>query len=152
MSELGLVTPSKREYSPKMARNLSGKFESEFVGVEIAKSKSILLKSLAGSKLGIWVAHGEGRFTFPNGTSELETALTYNYNEYPANPNGSPKKIAGVCSKDGRHLALMPHPERCIRPWNWAYYPSDRRNEEVTPWIELFRNGYDWCCKKAGRK
>lgn len=152
MSELGLVTPSKREYSPKMARNLSGKFESEFVGVEIAKSKSILLKSLAGSNLGIWVAHGEGRFTFPNGTSELETALTYNYNEYPANPNGSPKKIAGVCSKDGRHLALMPHPERCIRPWNWAYYPSDRRNEEVTPWIELFRNGYDWCCKKAGRK
>ncbi len=148
MAELGLITPLQRELSPKMTHNLSGKFESKFVGVEIPQSSSILLKSLTGSKLGIWVAHGDGRFTFPNAKLEgMKVAVKYNYDEYPGNPNGSPKRIAGVCSTDGRHLAMMPHPERCIRPWNWAWYPETLKKQEITPWYELFVNGRKWCEK-----
>ena len=152
-----------------MAHNNSGKFESGFVGVDIPKSSSILLKSLSGSKLGIWIAHGEGRFTFPagnltksgkittKGKADMEVALKYSYNNYPANPNGSPFAIAGVCSPDGRHLAMMPHPERCIRPWNWAHYPTvktEGREElkEITPWIEMFINGRKWCQKHQAKK
>ncbi|MBO7562294.1 MAG: phosphoribosylformylglycinamidine synthase [Bacteroidales bacterium] len=153
MAELGLITPEDRSKSPKMLHNLSHKFESGFVGVEVPRSNSILLKDLQGSKLGIWVAHGEGRFNFPAGNlkpsgkiQDMEVALRYSYNEYPANPNGSPFGIAGVCSPDGRHLAMMPHPERCIRPWNWAYYPTSRKDKDtVTPWIEMFTAGVKWC-------
>lgn len=153
MAELGLITPEDRSKSPKMLHNLSHKFESGFVGVEVPRSSSILLKGLQGSKLGIWVAHGEGRFSFPAGNlkpsgkiQDMEVALRYSFNEYPANPNGSPMGIAGVCSKDGRHLAMMPHPERCIRPWNWAYYPTARKDRDtVTPWIEMFTAAVKWC-------
>lgn len=153
MAELGLVTPDDREKSPKLVHNVSHKFESGFVGVEVPRSSSILLKGLQGSKLGIWVAHGEGRFSFPAGNlgkngkvKDMEVALRYSYNEYPANPNGSPFGIAGVCSPDGRHLAMMPHPERCIRPWNWAYYPAGRKGkDQTTPWIEMFTAGRIWC-------
>ena len=173
MAELGLITPDQREKSPKMLHNISHKFESGFVGVEIPKSNSILLKPLEGSRLGIWVAHGEGRFSFPaqhierssaslsqavrktkgivglssdGKTPDMDIALRYTFDEYPANPNGSPFGIAGVCSPDGRHLAMMPHPERCIRPWNWAYYPDSRKDsDQVTPWIEMFRAAYEWC-------
>ncbi|MBP5692362.1 MAG: phosphoribosylformylglycinamidine synthase, partial [Bacteroidales bacterium] len=153
MAELGLITPEDRSKSPKMLHNLSHKFESGFVGVEVPRSRSILLKGLQGSKLGIWVAHGEGRFSFPAGNlkengkiQDMEVALRYSFNEYPANPNGSPMGIAGVCSKDGRHLAMMPHPERCIRPWNWAYYPTARKDRDtVTPWIEMFTAAVKWC-------
>ena len=159
MAELGLITPEKREKSPKLLHNISHKFESGFVGVEVPKSSSILLKGLQGSRLGIWVAHGEGRFGFPDGnlkangkitsdgkTPDMEVALRYCYEDYPANPNGSPFRIAGVCSPDGRHLAMMPHPERGLRPWNWAYYPTARRDRDtVTPWIEMFTAGVKWC-------
>ena len=159
MAELGLITPEKREKSPKLLHNISHKFESGFVGVEVPKSSSILLKGLQGSRLGIWVAHGEGRFGFPEGnlkangkitsdgkTPDMEVALRYCYEAYPANPNGSPFRIAGVCSPDGRHLAMMPHPERGLRPWNWAYYPTARRDRDtVTPWIEMFTAGVKWC-------
>ncbi len=159
MAELGLITPEKREKSPKLLHNISHKFESGFVGVEVPKNSSILLKSLQGSRLGIWVAHGEGRFGFPEGnlkangkitsdgkTPDMEVALRYCYEDYPANPNGSPFRIAGVCSPDGRHLAMMPHPERGLRPWNWAYYPTARRDRDtVTPWIEMFTAGVKWC-------
>lgn len=152
MAHLGLTTPKNKALSPKMLHNQSGKFESSFVGVEIPKSNSILLSSLQGSKLGIWVAHGEGRFSFDKKESTtdkngIDIAMKYQYNAYPANPNGSPDGIAGVCSKDGRHLAIMPHPERCIRPWNWAYYPQDIKNQKFSPWIEMFINGYNWCKK-----
>ena len=143
MAEMGLITPEHKELSPKMKHNESHKYESAFVGVTVENSPSILLSSLQGSKLGIWVAHGEGRFSFPRPLEEYNIALRYNYNEYPGNPNGSPEGIAGVCSPDGRHLAMMPHPERCLRPWNWAYYP-DRNDDTVTPWIELFINGRKW--------
>lgn len=159
MAELGLITPEKREKSPKLLHNISHKFESGFVGVDVPKSSSILLKGLQGSRLGIWVAHGEGRFGFPAGnlksngkitsdgkTPDMEVALRYCYEDYPANPNGSPFRIAGVCSPDGRHLAMMPHPERGLRPWNWAYYPTARRDRNtVTPWIEMFTAGVKWC-------
>ena len=145
MTELGLITPENRSMSPKMKHNDSHKFESEFVGVEIQESPSIMLKSLQGCKLGIWVAHGEGKFSFPESTENYNIALKYNYDAYPANPNGSPKAIAGVSSPDGRHLVIMPHPERCLRPWNWAFYDREKSNDEATPWLEMFINAYNWC-------
>lgn len=144
MAELGFVTPDNREISPKMVHNNSHKYESAFVGVSIEKSPSIMLSTLEGSKLGIWVAHGEGKFTFPQSIDKYNVAVRYNYNDYPANPNGSPEGIAGVCSNDGRHLAMMPHPERCLRPYNWAYYAPERPNDEITPWIEMFINAKNW--------
>ncbi len=153
MAELGLITPQDRSKSPKLAGNLSGKFESAFVGVKVPRSSSILLNGLQGSKLGIWVAHGEGRFVFPEGnlpkggkTKDMQVALRYSYDKYPGNPNGSPMGIAGVCSPDGRHLAMMPHPERCLRPWNWALYPSNRKDaDQVTPWLMMFTAAAIWC-------
>ena len=145
MAELGLLTPTARELSPKMIHNNSHKYESAFVGVGIENSPSIMLRSLSGSKLGIWVAHGEGKFSFPAGMDNVVVAARYNYDAYPANPNGSPAGIAGVCSTDGRHLAMMPHPERCLRPWNWAHYPAELRTQEITPWIEMFVNARKWC-------
>lgn len=143
MAELGIILPNMREDAPKMLHNDSHKYESAFVGVTVENSPSILLSSLQGSKLGIWVAHGEGKFSFPKPIENYNVALRYNYNSYPANPNGSPDGIAGICSPDGRHLAMMPHPERCLRPWNWAYYP-DRKGDEISPWTELFINGRIW--------
>lgn len=144
MAELGLITPSDKRNSPKMKHNDSHKYESAFVGVTIEDSPSVMLSSLKGSSLGIWVAHGEGKFSFPSGISNYNIALRYNYNEYPANPNGSPEAVAGVCSPCGRHLAMMPHPERCIYPHNWAWYPSERENDEVTPWSGMFENALKW--------
>lgn len=148
MAEMGLITPEDKSVSPKMKHNDSHKYESAFVGVTVEESPSILLSSLQGSKLGIWVAHGEGKFDFPQPLDSYNIALRYNYVSYPANPNGSPEGVAGVCSPDGRHLAMMPHPERCLRPWNWAYYP-DRQEDEVTPWIEMFLNGRLWIEKQS---
>ena len=100
--------------------------------------------SLSGSKLGIWVAHGEGKFDFPYEEKEYHVVAKYNYEGYPANPNGSPWAVAGVCSHDGRHLAMMPHLERAMFPWQCAYYPLEHRNDEVTPWIEAFVNARKW--------
>lgn len=144
MAELGLITPDSKESSPKMQHNSSHKYESSFIGVTVESSPSVLLNSLKGSSLGIWVAHGEGKFSFPESIDNYNIALRYNYNSYPANPNGSPEAVAAVCSKDGRHLAMMPHPERCIYPHNWAWYPADKKKDEITPWIELFVNGRLW--------
>jgi phosphoribosylformylglycinamidine synthase len=144
MAEMGFITPQNREDSPKMKHNDSHKYESAFVGVTIPESPSILLSSLKGAQLGIWVAHGEGKFSFPKPINTYNIALKYLYNAYPANPNGSPEGIAAVCSPDGRHLAMMPHPERGLNPWNWPYYPEERENDEVSPWMELFINGRKW--------
>lgn len=148
MAEMGLITPDNKAMSPKMKHNDSHKYESAFIGVTVENSPSILLSSLQGSKLGIWVSHGEGKFSFPRPLEEYNVAVRYNYNSYPANPNGSPEGIAGICSPDGRHLAMMPHPERCLRPWNWAHYPDNRKNDEITPWVELFINGRIWLEKR----
>ncbi len=145
MGELGYISLSDRASAPKLRHNASGKFESGFIGVTIPESPAIMLKSLQGCKLGVWIAHGEGKFEFPKPISEYNIALKYSYDAYPGNPNGSPEAVAGVCSEDGRHLAMMPHPERCVRPWNWAYYPYGHRNDVVTPWIEMFVNARNWC-------
>ena len=143
MAELELLYP-EHELKHKMIHNDSHKFESNFVTLEIPKNNSIMLGSLSGTKLGVWVAHGEGKFSFPYGEKEYNIVAKYNYEGYPANPNGSPWSVAGVCSNDGRHLAMMPHPERAIFPWQCGYYPNDRKQDEVTPWIEGFVNARKW--------
>jgi phosphoribosylformylglycinamidine synthase len=148
MVELGLVYP-EHEQKPKMLHNNSHKFESSFVGLNIPQNNSVMFGSLSGSKLGIWVAHGEGKFDLPYAESEYNIIAKYEYDAYPANPNGSKYSAAGICSKDGRHLAMMPHLERAIFPWQWAYYPLDRKNtDEVTPWIEAFVNAKNWIEKQ----
>lgn len=142
MMELGLVK-SKGQTQP-MHHNVSGKFESTFLGVTVQENKSILLSSLTGSSLGIWVAHGEGRFMFEGEETDYNIALTYNYNNYPGNPNGSEYNTAGIVSDCGRHLAMMPHLERIIFPWQAPFYPADKKMEEVTPWFKAFVNARKW--------
>ncbi len=148
MMELGLVDKTTGEQRAYMDHNNSGKFESGFVGVDILPSPSVMLRSLEGSSLGIWIAHGEGKFVLPKSESEYNVALKYSYDAYPANPNGSDYGVAGICSGDGRHLAMMPHFERSLRPWNWAYYPEDRAADKVSPWIEAFVNAREWIAKQ----
>lgn len=145
--ELGLITPD-HAVKPKMLHNESHKFESSFIGVQIEKSPAVMLKSLEGSRLGLWVAHGEGKFSLPMSVDNYNVAMRYAYEQYPANPNGSDYNAAAICSADGRHLAVMPHPERAMKPWNWAYYASERHTDEVTPWIELFINAKEWIKNK----
>ncbi|GAB4328946.1 MAG: phosphoribosylformylglycinamidine synthase [Flammeovirgaceae bacterium] len=141
--ELGLITPEHTE-KPKMLHNTSGKFESIFLTVNIMPNHSMMLSSMVGQRLGIWVAHGEGRFYLPYQESNYHIPLKYTDERYPANPNGSSYNAAGLCSADGRHLVMMPHLERSIFPWNWAYYPLSRKQDEVSPWIEAFVNARKW--------
>jgi len=143
MAELELIYP-EHEKKHKMTHNDSHKFESNFVSLEIPRNNSIMFGSLAGSKLGAWVAHGEGKFYFPYDEKRYHIVARYNHEGYPANPNGSPWATAAVCSHDGRHLAIMPHPERALFPWQCAYYPADHAKDEVTPWIEAFVNARKW--------
>ena len=103
-----------------------------------------MMQSMEGASLGIWVAHGEGKFDFPEDEKSYNIPVKFSYDEYPGNPNGSPYSAAGIVSDDGRHLAMMPHLERAILPWQWAHYPSDRSNDEVSPWIEAFVNAREW--------
>ena len=140
MVELGL-TGAK---GVKMLHNDSHKFESEFICLTIPENNSVMFGSLSGSKLGLWVAHGEGKFSLPEAESAYNVIAKYNYAGYPANPNGSAYNVAGICSADGRHLCMMPHPERAVFPWQNAWYPADRRQDEVTPWIEAFVNARHW--------
>lgn len=147
MVELGLVTPL-HELKPAMSRNESHKFESAFVNVSIPENNSVMLGSFSGNRLGIWVAHGEGKFNFPYSEDRYKVVMKFSYGEYPGNPNGSDYAVAGICSEDGRHLALMPHLERSLFPWNWAYYPSDMSHHQVSPWIEAFINARKWLEKK----
>jgi phosphoribosylformylglycinamidine synthase len=143
MIELGLVNPA-HDMKPKMLHNASEKFESVFLNVDILENHSVMLKSLAGSRLGIWVAHGEGRFDLPYDEPEYHIPVKFSYDQYPGNPNGSKYNAAGLCSEDGRHLVMMPHLERSIFPWHWAYYPENRTGEEITPWVEAFVNAKNW--------
>ncbi len=142
MVELGLVYPEHKE-QPKMLHNASHKFESGFLNVDIQENNSVMLKSLAGNKMGIWVAHGEGKFQMPKAEGEYAIPVKYSAANYPANPNGSDFDIAAICSKDGRHLAMMPHLERAIYPWQWAHYPAERK-DKITPWLEAFVNARKW--------
>jgi phosphoribosylformylglycinamidine synthase len=143
MAELGLVYP-EHELKHKMLHNDTHKYESNFLTVDIPENNSVLFKSLAGSRLGIWVAHGDGKFSFPYDESKYEIAAKYSYSTFPGNPNGSMYDAASIVSKDGRHLAIMPHLERSIFPWQWAHYPSGRKKDQVSPWIEAFVNAREW--------
>ena len=144
MIELNLINPEHKNRA-KMEHNNSHKFESQFIGLRIPENNSVMFKSLSGSKLGIWVAHGEGKFNLPEGIENYNVVANYAYASYPANPNGSPKAIAGIASADGRHLAMMPHLERAIFPWQCGFYPENRRlSDEVTPWLEAFVNARKW--------
>jgi phosphoribosylformylglycinamidine synthase len=150
MMELGLLYPEHEEH-PKMLHNDSGKFESAFVNVDIHENHSVMLKSLAGSRLGVWVAHGEGKFSFPYFRDNYNLVMSYSYELYPGNPNGSDWATAATCSNDGRHLVMMPHLERSFFPWQWPHYPDERITDEITPWIEAFVNARKWIEEKAAR-
>ena len=147
MMELDLVNPQHTQKA-KMLHNDSHKFESGFVNMEILENHSVMLGSLAGSRLGVWVAHGEGKFSLPMDRDQYDIPGVYGYDTYPANPNGSDYNTAALCSNDGRHLAMMPHLERAVFPWQWAHYPADRKHDEVTPWVEAFVNARKWVEEK----
>ena len=143
MMELNLICPEHAKKAT-MEHNISHKFESQYVGVTIPENNSVMFGPLAGLKTGIWVAHGEGRFNLPMPLKDYNVALRYNYAAYPGNPNGSRGAVAGLCSANGRHLAMMPHLERAIFPWQCAHYPASRRRDDVTPWIDAFVNARKW--------
>ncbi len=139
--ELDLIYP-EMDVHPKMRHNNSQKHESAFTSVNIQKNNSVMLSSLEGAELGVWISHGEGKFEMSKSADNYEIAATYSYDAYPSNPNGSDHNAAMVCSKDGRHLAMMPHIERSTYPWNWANYPD--RQDEVSPWLTAFVNAKEW--------
>ncbi len=143
MIALNLINPEHKKPA-RMDHNISHKFESEFVGVTIPENHSVMFGNLSGTKTGVWVAHGEGRFILPEGLDKYNVIARYNYKGYPGNPNGSVGAVAGIVSDNGRHVAIMPHPERSIMPWQCAYYPRNRRNDDVTPWLKGFVNARIW--------
>lgn len=140
--ELEVIHPEHRVHG-KMLHNDSQKHESIFTSVKVAENNSVMLKTLAGSTLGVWVSHGEGKFQLPEAENQYNIVAKYAYEGYPANPNGSGYNTAMMCDKTGRHLVMMPHIERSAFPWNWAYYPTDKK-DEVSPWIEAFVNARLW--------
>ena len=140
--ELGLINPEDVQ-KPSMLHNESGKFECTFTSVTIQKNNSIMLSNFEGSTLGIWAAHGEGKFSFPNQESHYNIVGKYGYEGYPANPNGSHFNAAMLTDKSGRHLVMMPHLERSTFSWNWAHYPNTRK-DEVSPWLDAFINAKNW--------
>jgi len=142
MVELNLINP-EHEKKSKMLHNDSRKHESAFTSVTIQENNSVMMSSLAGSTLGVWISHGEGKFHLPEGEEKYNIVSKYGYEGYPANPNGSDYNTAMMCSNDGRHLVMMPHIERSTFQWNWANYP-DGRADEVSPWIEAFVNARKW--------
>ena len=148
-------------HQPRFIRNRSGRFESRFSTVRILESPSILLQGMAGSTLGIWVAHGEGRAFFPKRSIlskvEAQSLAPVRYvddrgkvtTEYPFNPNGAANGIAALCSPDGRHLAIMPHPERTFLTWQWGFMPEEwKKNLKISPWLTMFLNARKWCGKR----
>ncbi len=144
--ELGLINPD-HEAKPKMKHNESHKHESLFTSVTIQENNSVMLSTLAGSTLGVWISHGEGRFELPYEENEYQIAAKYTYHTYPANPNGSSFDTAMMCDKTGRHLVMMPHAERSALQWQWPYYPAGRK-DEVSPWLEAFVNAKNWLVEK----
>jgi len=145
------------EKQPRFIHNKSGRFESRWVQVQILESPAILFDGMAGSKLGVWVAHGEGQVYFPDRkimqeVERLKLAPLAYLNpqgditeRYPYNPNGSPVGMTALCSPDGRHLAMMPHPERSFLPWQCSWMPKAWRDREVSPWLRMFQNARKWC-------
>ena len=143
MNVLELIYPNRPNH-PKLHHNRSHKFESAFVSVEVLPSNSVMLEPLVGMKLGIWVAHGEGRFDLVDAEDTYHIPLKYAYSDYPGNPNGSTYSAAALCSPNGRHLSVMPHIERALFPWQWGYYPLERKGDMVSPWIEAFVAARQW--------
>jgi phosphoribosylformylglycinamidine synthase len=143
MAELGLIYPGHKEM-PELHINASHKFESGFLGVRIHENNSVMLGNMAGMELGIWVAHSEGRFRMPYSESRYKIPMKFSHHTYPANPNGSDYDAAGLCSEDGRHLVMMPHLERAYFPWQCGFYPTDRKKDDVTPWMQAFVNARKW--------
>lgn len=151
--QMGLTS----EKQPRFIHNISGKFESRWTQVEILPSPSVLLSGMEGSKLGVWVAHAEGKLVYPDKDVQKEielqnlAPLAYldpfgeRTEKYPYNPNGSPNGITALCSSDGRHLAMMPHPERCFRLWQWPWMPSSWKDLKSSPWLKMFQNARTWC-------
>ncbi|MBE0425424.1 MAG: phosphoribosylformylglycinamidine synthase [Nitrospirae bacterium] len=145
-------------FQPRFIQNISGRFESRFSTVKILPGPAIMLKGMGGSTLGVWVAHGEGRLNFPDSKIQ-EEVLRKNLaplrfvddngeftEKYPFNPNGSPSGITALSSPDGRHLAMMPHPERTFLKWQWAYIPGEwKKTLEASPWFKMFQNAREWC-------
>ena len=147
MMELNLLTPDRHDIG-KMVHNNSHKFESCYVGLTIPQNNSVMFGSLSGNKIGIWVAHAEGKFSLPGKEEDYNIVAKYSYDQYPGNPNGSDFSVAGLASADGRHVAIMPHLERAFFPWQCGDYPANRRQDEVTPWIEAFVNARKWVEKQ----
>jgi len=141
LMELELINP-EHEIHGKMHHNVSQKHESIFTSVKVQKNNSVMLSTLEGTTLGVWVSHGEGKFNLPYAEEQYNIVAKYGYESYPSNPNGSDFNTAMMCDKTGRHLVMMPHIERSTFPWNWAHYPE--RNDEVSPWIEAFVNARLW--------
>ena len=140
--ELDLINPEHEKHG-KMTYNNSQKHESAFTSVTIQKNNSVMLGTLEGATLGVWISHGEGKFALPYEESKYNIVGKYAYHDYPHNPNGSDYNTAMMCDSTGRHLVTMPHIERSIFPWNWAYYPSER-NDAASPWLEAFQNAFHW--------
>ncbi|MDQ7948499.1 MAG: phosphoribosylformylglycinamidine synthase [Pedobacter sp.] len=144
--ELGLINKNHEE-KPKMLHNDSGKHESIFTSLTIGQNNSVMLSSLAGSTLGVWVSHGEGKFQLPYEETSYHVVAKYAYENYPANPNGSHYNVAMLADESGRHLVMMPHIERSLFQWHWANYPKGR-TDEVSPWMEAFVNARKWVEEK----
>jgi phosphoribosylformylglycinamidine synthase len=141
--ELELINP-EHEVHGKMHHNTSKKHESGFTSVKIQKNNSVMLSSMEGATLGVWISHGEGKFKLPYSEDKYQIVGKYAYESYPSNPNGSDFNTAMMCDKTGRHLVMMPHIERSIFPWNWAHYPDSHSTDKVTPWLEAFVNAKKW--------
>ena len=140
--ELGLINKD-HDQKPKMLHNDSHKHESGFTSVTIQENNSVMLSGLAGTTLGVWISHGEGKFQLPNTEDQYQIVGKYAYKSYPANPNGSDFNTAMMCDNTGRHLVIMPHIERSIFQWNWANYPEGRK-DDVSPWITAFVDARKW--------
>jgi phosphoribosylformylglycinamidine synthase len=142
LMELEMINP-EHEIHGKMLHNDSHKHESIFTSVKVQKNNSVMLSTLEGATLGVWVSHGEGKFNLPYAEDKYNIVAKYGYESYPANPNGSDYNTAMLCDATGRHLVMMPHIERSTFPWNWAHYPKDNI-DEVSPWLEAFVNAKVW--------
>ncbi len=145
--ELDLINPDHEKLA-KMDYNDSHKHESAFTSVVVEENNSVMLSTLAGARLGVWISNGEGKFNMPLVEENYNIVAKYGYDAYPSNPNGSNYNTAMICSPDGRHLATMPHIERSTFQWNWAHYPAGRR-DEVSPWLEGFVNARKWLVAKG---
>jgi phosphoribosylformylglycinamidine synthase len=153
----GLMFPElKPEEQPRFIKNDSGRFESHFLTVKIMESQAVMLQGMEGSTLGVWSAHGEGKAFFPDDKAlSLSPHIPIRYAkdngdiaraaDYPFNPNGSKDGVASLCSADGRHLIMMPHPERTFLKWQWAYWPKEWSALQTSPWLKMFQNARDWC-------